>query len=150
MPDALKGWVPWVLDDLPQVACPYKSGSDDTRYCSWPGLLELKAHAKGAQFSQEWQVFAESWINLPGDADHWPQEVSVDGKPVPVIGRQEMPVLKLKPGTHRITGHFSWNTMPESLQLPDDAGLLRLELSGRAVPQPVRDEKQYAVAAAQD
>ncbi|MCH8622360.1 hypothetical protein [Undibacterium sp. TS12] len=140
VPDPLKTWVPWVLDGVPQAACPQTGEDNDNRRCVWPGLLELKVTAKGAQFSQEWHVYSESWVSLPGDADQWPQDVLVDGNAVAVIGRDQQPVLKLGRGVHKISGTFEWNSMPESLHLAADTGLLKLELAGQAVAQPVRDD----------
>lgn len=140
IPDPLKTWVPWVLDGEEKAGCPHLFNDADARHCAWPGALELKAAAAGASFTQDWSAYRETWIALPGDEHQWPQDVSVDGKPVAVINRESAPVLKLTPGSHRISGRFAWKEMPESLALPASIGLVRLELGGRPVAQAVRDD----------
>lgn len=104
-------------------------------------MLELKAGENGASFTQEWRVYRETWVSLPGDAQHWPQAVSVNDKAVAVLSREETPAIRLTAGTHRISGRFFWEELPESLSLPKNQGLLRLEVEGRPVALPVRDEQ---------
>lgn len=140
VPDPLKSWVPWVLDDDEAAGCPHPFASEQMRHCAWPGALEMKAGADGASFTQDWQVYRETWVALPGDAQQWPQAVSVDGRQAVVLSRAGVPSLKLPPGAHRLAGGFSWRQLPESLALPEDLGLIRLELGGRPVAQAVRDE----------
>lgn len=140
VPEPLKSWVPWVLDEVPEAGCPHVFSDAGIRYCAWPGALELKAHSQGASFAQDWTVYRETWIALPGNEKHWPQEVGIDGKAAAVLSREGAPAIKLAPGSHRISGNFLWNELPESLALPASAGLLRLELDGQSVGLPVRDE----------
>jgi hypothetical protein len=140
VPDPLKSWVPWVLDGEPGAGCPHLFDDANQRYCAWPGALELKANGRGATFAQDWSAYRETWITLPGDEQHWPLEVSVDGKASAVLSREGKPSIKLTAGSHRVTGRFLWSALPESLALPENAGLLRLELDARAVGLPVRDK----------
>ncbi|MFZ6743999.1 hypothetical protein ACO0LC_12275 [Undibacterium sp. JH2W] len=139
VPEPLKTWVPWALDGVDNLGCPQQGQADD-KQCAWPGMLELKVQAQGASFNQELQVFRDTWVYLPGSALHWPQDVSVDGKAQPVMVRDDMPVVRLQRGSHKLTGRFIWGTVPEFLPLPASAALLRLELNGRLVSFPVRDE----------
>ncbi|PXX37310.1 hypothetical protein [Undibacterium pigrum] len=139
VPDPLKTWVPWALDGVENLGCP-QLGEASEKQCAWPSALEIKVHAQGASFAQEWQVMRDTWVYLPGSALHWPQEVSVDGKAQPVIAREEVPVIKLTRGTHKLTGRFFWSAVPEFLPLPASAALLKLELNGKPVSFPVRDE----------
>ncbi len=140
IPDPLKSWVPWVLDGEDRAGCPHLFNDADARHCAWPGALDLKALATGASFTQDWSAYRDTWIALPGDEHNWPQEVSVDGKPAAVVSREGAPSLKLAAGSHRISGRFFWKELPESLALPADVGLVRLELEGRPVAQAVRDD----------
>lgn len=140
IPDPLKAWVPWVLDGSESALCPHLVNDANAGRCAWPGRLDLQANEQGAGFAQDWSAYRESWVTLPGDERHWPQEVTVDGKPAAVVSREDRPALKLPEGEHRIRGRFVWQGAPESLALPDDAGLLRLELNGRVIAHPVRDE----------
>ncbi len=140
IPDPLKSWVPWVLDGQINPDCPHFFDSFDQRHCAWPGVLELKVNPHGAEFAQTWQVYADTWISLPGGAKHWPQHVLVDGKAWPVVEHEEMPSIKLDKGNYRISGSFLWDAIPESLELAANLALLRLELNGQLVANPVRDE----------
>ena len=69
VPDPLKSWVPWVLDEVPEAGCPHFYNTAETRLCAWPGVLELKAGKDGATFTQEWRVYRDSWVSLPGNAE---------------------------------------------------------------------------------
>ena len=80
VPEPLKAWVPWVLDTAPNAGCPHLFNDAEQRHCAWPGVLELKASAHGADFAQDWNAYRETWITLPGNETHWPQGISVDGK----------------------------------------------------------------------
>ena len=140
VPDPLKSWIPWVLDEETDAGCPHLFNDEKTRHCAWPAALDLKAAASGASFTQDWTAYRETWVALPGDEQHWPQEVSIDGKPAVVLSREDVPSLKLGPGQHHIAGRFPWSAMPESLALPVSAGLVRLDLEGRPVAVPVRDD----------
>ena len=140
LPDPLKSWAPWVLDGIAGAGCPHLFNDGEARHCAWPGVLDVKAAAGGASFSQDWQAYRETWVVLPGDELQWPQEVSIDGKPAAVLSREDQPSIKLAPGAHHITGRFQWKEMPESLALPASIGLVRLDLNGRPAAQAVRDE----------
>ncbi|MFZ6750697.1 hypothetical protein [Undibacterium sp. Ren11W] len=140
IPDPLKSWVPWVLDSVPDATCPHQFNDVNTRQCAWGGTLELKAGANGATFAQDWVVYQDTWLILPGDEQQWPQELSVDGKASAVLSRDGLPALKLGVGSHKLSGRFYWSALPESMALPLTAGILRLELNGRQVNLPVRDE----------
>lgn len=140
VPEPLKSWVPWVLHGDEVYGCPHAANDGDVRYCSWPGVLQLKVGKHGAGFTQSWQVWRSGWIILPGDAKQWPQQVQVDGKPAAVLQKDDGPGLLLEPGNHQISGQFNWETMPESLALPANVALLQLERDGKPVTLPVRDE----------
>lgn len=141
VPEPLKTWIPWAVDGDDRFSCPYFFNDGGNRQCAWPGVLDLKLASSGGQFSQDWQVAREAWISLPGDEKNWPQETMVDGKAAPVTLRDGVPSLKLVAGLHRVTGRFVLQTLPESLALPTNAALLRLEVNGQAVALPVRDEE---------
>jgi len=140
VPEPLKSWVPWVLDGVPEAGCPYLFNDAEQHHCAWPGALELKTAASGTSFAQEWTAYRETWITLPGNDKHWPQDVSIDGKAVAVLSREGLPAIRLAAGAHRVAGSFAWIELPESLALPESTGLLRLELNGQNVALPVRDE----------
>ncbi|MFZ4625107.1 MAG: hypothetical protein ACOYNF_12830 [Rhodoferax sp.] len=140
VPEPLKSWVPWVLDGDMTLGCPHLFNNAQPRHCAWPGTLEIKTSPAGAGFSQNWQVYRDTWVALPGDEKNWPQNITVDSKPAAVINREGGPALHLASGVHRIVGRFLWSTLPESLALPASTGLVRLELAGQNIAQPVRDD----------
>lgn len=127
VPDALKSWVPWVLHDQAMLACPPAGENAAVRACVWPSKLELDAGANGAGFTLLAETFgAETALPLPGDAEHWPQEVKLDGKPVPVLANEDEPVLRVPAGRHVVSGRFIWRELPPSLQVPLALGIVRV------------------------
>lgn len=141
LPAPLEPWRGWVLDQYRELTCPPHYASLGERYCRWPGKLELQATERGASFAQDWQLYNESWITLPGDADSWPQDVRVDDKSVAVIERQGVPVIHLAAGEHSVQGLIRWSNLPTRLALPADTGLLEFMLQGKLVQQPSIDEQ---------
>ena len=143
VPPLLRDWRGWVLKDLDFRACPFLATQmqDDAsgRICAWPGRLSINADANGAAFSLHWRVDAPSWAALPGDAEHWPQQVKVNGQPQPVLDHQGAPALWLSPGGYDIAGTIPWRERPQSLHIPGGIGLVALNVDGKAVA-PVQRE----------
>lgn len=136
VPATLEAWRPWVMHGQEFRACPLIAGKEgktaDEYLCAWPGVLDVRADANGAAISERWRVEVESWIPLPGTDADWPQQVTVDGQPAPVVNR-EGPVLRLAPGTHDVRARFQWRTRPETLHVPAAIGIVALEVDGKAV-----------------
>ncbi|WP_295443087.1 hypothetical protein [uncultured Thiodictyon sp.] len=141
IPPELSSWVPWVLHPQDERSCPVRAGSadDQTRLCAWPGRLALDLTPRGGTFTQHWELAAATWAGLPGDPEHWPQEVRDADAPVPVVLHDGAPAVKLAAGAHRLTGRFQWSSTPDGLTLPAQTGLLTLLLDGAAVPFPRLD-----------
>ncbi|TCT20709.1 hypothetical protein [Thiobaca trueperi] len=139
VPEPLRPWIPWVLETGPdgqdRRACPLDP-RDGAWLCAWPGELHLDLNANGGDFAQSWQVFAESWVMLPGDADAWPQAVESGGQALPVVMHEGRPAVKLPVGVWRLTGRLSWTQRPDALSLPATTGLVSLMLDGEQRPQP--------------
>ena len=129
VPEPLRPWVDWVLHDLPQARCPYLQGSSEARRCQWPSNLSFVIADKRGSFEQRWQVHERGWVPLPGDAERWPQEVTVDGEAAVVIARGGTPGVELTEGIHELRGVFLWDSMPERLQVPPETGLLELRIT---------------------
>src|SRR5271157_560602 len=140
-PEPLRPWVGWVMRGHESELCPAMVGDAGRHACAWPARLLLEADASGAHFTQEWQVYAEGFVSLPGDEKTWPQEVKVDEVPVAVVLRQGAPSLRLGTGSHRASGTFQWDAPPALLTLPPEVGLLSLRLRGELVPFPSRDDE---------
>ena len=141
LPDDLQQWVPWVLYDQEEKMCSPDTGNSNKRYCTWPSSLELDAKSDGARFTQIWLIEARSLVPLPGNSPFWPVDVKSNGKDILVSKHQGHPAIWLNPGKHKITGSFSWDTLPESLLIPPETGLVHLTLSGKTVKNLQLDQQ---------
>ncbi|HSN01465.1 MAG TPA: hypothetical protein VLS52_10700, partial [Rudaea sp.] len=143
LPPALRDWRAWVMHDLDYRACPFLAtrapNAADDFVCAWPGTLHLDANSRGAEFSIGWRVEAPSWIHLPGDARHWPQQVAVNGQAQPVLDHGGTPALWLTPGNYAIKGSIPWNERPQALAMPERIGLIALSVDGKPIAQIQRD-----------
>ena len=139
IPVPLQGWIGWVLHGHETETCTFYHGQG-TRNCSWPGVLTLPLDESNGRFEQAWRLEAEDWVPLPGGDERWPQDVRVDGAPVPVVSHGGEPSVRLKPGTRKISGAFRWPHLPEQLEIPSGTGLLSLTVRGRPSPFPLRDD----------
>ncbi len=141
IPDELAGWQDWVLEDHEYRTCPFyfdrPATARDDFVCTWPGRLRLDVSSTGGRFSQDWTVYGEAqWVNLPGNTDHWPDRVTVDDRPVEVVARDNLPTVRLDPGSHRVSGRFAWDEQPGVLTLPRSSALLSLTVEGDTVERP--------------
>ncbi|MGB7931250.1 MAG: hypothetical protein WCH04_03350 [Gammaproteobacteria bacterium] len=135
VPEPLRPWVDWVLHDAPQAQCPFLYNAPQ-RHCAWPARLELQLNDTGGEFTQQWQSYAETWLHLPGDPEHWPQSVTANGEPALVSLDAGRPALRLPAGSYRVAGRFLWERLPETLLIPPATGLLALSIDGAVVPFP--------------
>jgi hypothetical protein len=142
VPSALEPWREWVSHGEEFRACPLIAGTDGNAaqdfLCAWPGVLAIDAGADGATFRQHWHVDAESSIPLPGDDAHWPVGVTVDGKAAPIVNAGG-PALRLDAGSYEVRGRIPWNERPETLRVPESAGLVALAVDGTSVTPAERD-----------
>ena len=142
VPSGLEPWRGWVLRGQEFRACPliagHRAAAAEDFLCAWPGMLELSADDHGADVTQRWRVEVESWIPLPGDAEYWPQQVSVDGQPAPVVDHAG-PSVRVAAGAHAIRAHIPWTERPQTLRVPDAIGLVALSVDGKAVVPVQRD-----------
>lgn len=135
IPEPLKQWIPWVLKDNPSIQCPI-SYKQNKHFCAYPGSLNIKLKQNTGNFQQTWQVFAESWITLPGDMSNWPVEVTVNKKTRPVINHYNKPALLLPKGNYRIKGKFTWQQQPGFISIPKETGLISLNINNKPVLTP--------------
>jgi hypothetical protein len=148
IPEPLRPWTAWVLDgESEKVArCPALDGVDgdgSERVCAWPATLSLSLGGRGGTFSQEWEVFKPGFVDLPGDGEHWPLDVRLNGRPVPVVDSSGTPRIELPAGHHAVTGRFVWDSLPESIGAPSQTGILALTVGDRRSDFPMRDEKGH-------
>jgi len=135
VPEPLQPWVDWALHDEKQQNCPYQYNSQ-SRACSWPSQLELQLSDSGGTFSQQWQVFDETLIRLPGDREHWPLNVQSQQGELLVESKKGIPHVRLKAGTHTIEGLFRWSKLPKSLRVTPESGLVQLKVNSKNIEQP--------------
>ncbi len=151
VPTSLEAWRGWVMHGLDYRACPLiagMTGAAESEYlCAWPGTLNLSADASGANLSQHWRVDADSWVPLPGDAEYWPQQVSVDGKPAAVVDH-EGPSLWLAVGSHDVRARLPWHERPQTLHVPAAIGLVTLSVDGKPVVPVQRDDDEVTLGRA--
>lgn len=129
--DPMDNWESWILEDHPQYECPWVMAKGKNRACIWPGKLVLKATDKGSQFTYEVDVYEKNaFITLPGNADHWPNGVMVNGKPAAVVERDKRPHVALSKGHHTVAGSFKWDKRPGQLAIPQNAAIVSLLVDG--------------------
>jgi hypothetical protein len=136
VPDPLKPWTPWVLEGAESELCPVFYGKADVSRCAWPSRLELTLDEHGGHFTQHWHVDAKGWLPLPGDDKRWPMGVQIDGARAIVAVQSDGPNVSVARGDHTITGSFAWDSLPESIHVPPETGILSLALRGLAVASP--------------
>lgn len=139
IPDPLVPWTEWVTAGDLTLQCPTRLDAPDTAVCAWPGPLTLRLTHGGGQFSQEWEIFAETGIPLPGDSKRMPAQVTLDGKPAAVLMENQRPVVRAKAGLHRVAGSFLWFRLPETLSVPDETAQISLSVNHTPHPRPFRD-----------
>ncbi len=141
VPPELRNWERWVLHGQDHRQCPRffnRATDSDAFVCAWAEPLQLAVNARGGRFDLRVQAFAETWLALPGDGDNFPQEVSINERPVVVLEKDGQPGLQVAAGMHRISGRFSWTRRPETLRLPIFLALLDLNVDGKVIDNPER------------
>jgi hypothetical protein len=141
IPEVLRPWIPWVLHGHEESFCPAVYNDARRRLCAWPARLELALTDTGGRFAQSWRVYKEGWVPLPGNTDHWPDDLEVDAAAVVVTDRDGVPHVRLTPGEHRVTGDFTWSRLPKSLRITEAVGLIELTVNGRTETFPQLDER---------
>jgi len=140
VPEPLRPWVSWVLHDVDDYGCPPQYNSAEDKRCVWAGRLELQLTGAGGTFRQAAKAYRKTWFALPGDAERWPQNVSLDGVAAAVVSKDDVPGIWLSAGDHTLAGAFIWQALPEKLALPRETVLVALTVQGRAVAAPFIDE----------
>ncbi|MBX9609545.1 MAG: hypothetical protein K2Y51_25270 [Gammaproteobacteria bacterium] len=135
VPAPLAPWTAWVLDGVPEHACPLQFDSG-ARRCAWSTPLRLALDATGGEFGFEAVLHAQAWVALPGGTGQWPLDVLADEQPAVVVARDGRPTLFLAAGRHALRGRFDWSRLPESLAVPADTGVVLLVTDAAGAPRP--------------
>ncbi len=141
IPQPLVPWVDWALHGYEEeLLCSPSFNDPSALHCDWPTQLVLMVNDQGGSFRQQWMIQHERWVQLPGDIEHWPTAVKIDGHDALVMSRSGFPAIKLvakgNSGSHTITGSFVWSTLPESLHIPAHSGLVALTVNEKAIDFP--------------
>ena len=140
VPPELEAWRGWVLHGREHLRCPFLHNAAATApehfVCVWPSTLDIQAEAQRGRFQQTWWTAGrDQWVVLPGDADAWPREVTVNGRPATVVTRQGAPAVLVPPGAHQVAGVFAWQRRPATLRVPASTGLVSASVDGVRLTQ---------------
>ena len=148
IPTQLEAWRGWVQKGLEYRNCTmisYSAGvSNDDYACLWPGPLEIRANANGAEISQKWRVEIDAWVPLPGNSEHWPQQVMVDGRAAVVVDR-EGPKVWMTTGDHDLRANLVWDERPQALDVPELIAVVGLVVDGNPVAPLQRSGNQLTL-----
>lgn len=144
-PAEMAKWKDWMLAGYSEYTCPYFGQRAESKKCAWPGTLKLKIDSEGADFSQIWTVFDDSWISLVGNEQLWPEEVEVhleqklQTAPA-VLSYNGRPRIRLASGRYKVSGRLRWLQRPQSLPIPSDSAIIQLNIDGKRVVLPDFDQ----------
>lgn len=141
VPDELKPWQDWVLQDHKALGCPVAFASvanrnSDARECYWSNGLNVEVGAKVITFQQDWRVYKDAWVTLPGSDALWPSDVSVDGNAAVISQQGAKPAVFLKQGVYQVSGLIPFKSRPSSIPLPLQSGIVTLSIDGEKVARP--------------
>jgi hypothetical protein len=140
IPSVLEDWKSWSLwGHQTQLDSPATYDGSGKLLPLWPSKVEVNASQTGCEFQQTVRAFTPCWVNLPGDAKYWPQDVKVGGQPIAILPHNAKPSIWLEPGEHTVTGRIIWNQLPQKLPLPPETGLVRLTVNAQLVDSPLWD-----------
>ena len=148
VPPTLEPWKDWVLKDQQWRECPLlagHAGRQSSDYaCTWLGRLNVDAQADGANVALSIRVDARGWVSLPGDAEHWPQQATLGGRPVEVIDFSG-PAVLLEKGSYQFRAFIPWQQRPQSLRVPQQIALVTLSVDGKPILPLQRDGEQVTL-----
>jgi hypothetical protein len=138
MLDDWKTWATW--DETKNEGKPTPFNNPAQLLPLWYSPVEIQAQAAGGSFAFTVDARGHEWAALPGDAQCWPQAVTLDDQPATVVSRDGVPCVEFTADRKAVVkGSFQWSAMPQSLHLPMQIGVLNLQLNGQPVESPVWD-----------
>ncbi|MBN8530897.1 MAG: hypothetical protein J0L97_03415 [Alphaproteobacteria bacterium] len=142
IPAPLQPWSRWVMRDYDPPLCAPAYNDPDSRHCEWPASLDMNVEARGGHFTLKGALDSKGWVRLPGGEGQWPQGVTLNGKPYPVLPKDGAPALYLSEAAQvEVKGSFAWQEMPETLSVPEDVAVVSLHMNGTSVTFPQRGEQ---------
>ena len=138
-PGSLINWQSWIQTKHPELNCPWLISTESRRTCEWPGRLQINLDKQGAKFKYHVDTFRTLSVPLPGDANHWPQQITLQGQSVTLIDKKGEPYIHLEPGHHTITGRFNWSRRPAAIKIPKRIALVTLMEQQQSYPVNIRN-----------
>ncbi|HEU5047580.1 MAG TPA: hypothetical protein VFT64_07040 [Rickettsiales bacterium] len=142
VPAPLRPWISWSKYGIDNNTCPFYYSDVSRKICAWQTKLDLDLNAGGGSFTYNVTIYdtpdqKPQWLVLPGNAAAWPQDVQLDGKQAVVLTADgASPAILLNQGHYEITGRFHWESMPESLKIPETVALVQLSVEGHEIATP--------------
>lgn len=130
LPTALKPWVDWVKQELPDRDCARR---DTQVACVWPTYLNFELKSDGAQFMMTGRLDQDELFPLPYAGDAWPSQVMIRAhddqswQKAPVLKVSQTPQLRLKQGEYLIKGMLTWDHLPDWIQTPSTVGFTHVQ-----------------------
>ncbi len=136
-PKVLDDWRGWVLEKHADIDCPILYNAAD-KHCIWQSSLEIQVTEQSGRFIQQIETFSETFVDLPGDKDYWPELVvdKLRGNSIAVRDIEGSPQVFLAPGKYQLEGAWNWNKMPRTLAIPTSTGILSLTIDNKKIPSP--------------
>lgn len=140
-PKLLEDWKAWATwDETKHEGKPTPFNNPAQLLPLWYSPVEIQAQASGGSFAFTVDARGHEWAALPGDAQCWPQGVTLDDQPATVVSRDGVPCVEITAGRKAVVkGNFQWSAMPQSVHLPMQIGVLNLQLNSQPVESPVWD-----------
>jgi hypothetical protein len=140
IPPSLQEWQDWVLEKHPQIKCPVLFNNSE-RQCVWISELVINANTQSANFSQQIETFADTWVTLPGGAGFWPENIreadnKIESSQLIVREQAGLPEVLLPAGRYELQGTIQWDLIPRTLTIPNAAGIVKLQLNGNSISNP--------------
>ncbi|MBN9288783.1 MAG: hypothetical protein J0H47_12750 [Gammaproteobacteria bacterium] len=139
IPEVLQPWKDWVLHGAQESLCPTPYNNGDEHVCVWQTNLKLQLNEQSGQFTLTAMNYVDGWVRLPGDNEGWPEQVKINDKLIPVETHQGGPAAYLPQGEYTIQGQFTWDKLPDYVQIPPNTGTVTLTLNAKPIVQPERN-----------
>lgn len=143
IPEPLQPWIKWAQYQQEFRSCPFYSHQHSQKksqhVCAWPGKLDLDINAKTGQFKIDWQVYADSWVPLPGGENASITRLLDNNQPATFRFKGSQTSIYLKKGHHLLEGFFQWDKRPEDIRVPEEIALVNLTVEGQAINFPERE-----------
>jgi len=137
VPEPLRGWESWVLQDQAFRQCPFfwhmAPDGSQAYACVLAAPATISITAGKAQVSVDYRVYAAGYVGLVHADRAVPEALRIDGQPGILQGDQNQARVWLEPGSHQLRYELDLAGKPESLKVPQALRLVNLNIDGRAI-----------------